>query len=91
MRRTILSVAVASLLALSIGPAGASPSGATGARAKCTAGYQPCLVNHHGADYDCAGGGGNGPFYTKPGVVYSVHGSDPYRLDTNHNHKGCEK
>jgi uncharacterized membrane protein YgcG len=57
---------------------------------KCTPGYSPCLIDHGGADYDCAGGSGNGPYYTKSGVVYQVTGSDPYGLDRNHNGQGCE-
>ena len=35
-------------------------------------------------------GSGNGPRYTAPGVVYHVTGSDPYRLDADHDHWGCE-
>jgi len=34
--------------------------------------------------------GGDGPYYTQPGVVYQVTGSDPYRLDGNNNGLGCE-
>ncbi|MGH3427299.1 MAG: hypothetical protein ACRD3Q_16595 [Terriglobales bacterium] len=64
-----------------------APSGGGG---NCTPGYLPCLIYHGGADYDCAGGSGNGPYYTKPGVVYRVTGSDPYGLDANHNGLGCE-
>jgi len=56
----------------------------------CTPGYSPCLVDHGGADYDCAGGSGNGPYYTEPGVEYTVTGSDPYGLDANGNGLGCE-
>jgi endonuclease YncB( thermonuclease family) len=56
----------------------------------CTPGYKPCLINHSGADYDCSGGTGNGPYYTKPGITYTVTGSDPYGLDSNHNGRGCE-
>jgi endonuclease YncB( thermonuclease family) len=56
----------------------------------CTAGYSPCLINHGGADYDCAGGSGNGPYYTRSGVTYVVTGSDPYGLDSDGNGKGCE-
>jgi hypothetical protein len=56
----------------------------------CTPGYSPCLVYHGGADYDCAGGSGNGPYYTKPGVVYHVTSSDPYRLDADNDGLGCE-
>jgi flagellar hook assembly protein FlgD len=56
----------------------------------CTPGYSPCLVSHGGADYDCYGRGGNGPYYTAPGVVYAVTGSDPYDLDRDGNGRGCE-
>jgi len=56
----------------------------------CTAGYDPCLVYHSGADYDCYGGSGDGPYYTEPGVVYTVTGSDPYALDADNDGTGCE-
>jgi hypothetical protein len=56
----------------------------------CTSGYSPCLVYHGGADYDCYGGSGDGPYYTEPGVVYTVSGSDPYGLDADDNGRGCE-
>jgi hypothetical protein len=64
--------------------------GGGGGTGSCTPGYSPCLVYHGGADYDCYGGGGDGPFYTKPGVVYRVTGSDPYDLDRDGNGRGCE-
>jgi hypothetical protein len=56
----------------------------------CTPGYSPCLVYHGGADYDCYGGEGDGPYLTEPGVTYRVTGSDPYDLDGNNNGLGCE-
>lgn len=56
----------------------------------CTPGYDPCLVDHGGADYDCYGGSGDGPYYTEPGVVYTVTGSDPYGLDADNDGRGCE-
>jgi hypothetical protein len=64
--------------------------GGGGGGGTCTPGYTPCLTYHGGADYDCYGGGGDGPYYTQPGVVYTVTGSDPYRLDGNNNGLGCE-
>jgi hypothetical protein len=64
--------------------------GGGGGGGSCTAGYSPCLVYHGGADYDCYGGGGNGPYYTKPGVVYTVTGNDPYQLDGDNDGRGCE-
>jgi flagellar hook assembly protein FlgD len=66
------------------------PSGGGGGGGSCTPGYSPCLVNHGGADYDCAGGSGNGPYYTQPGVVYRVTGSDRYGLDADNDGYGCE-
>jgi uncharacterized membrane protein YgcG len=56
----------------------------------CTPGYSPCLIYHGGADYDCAGGSGNGPYYTALGVTYRISGSDPYDLDSNGDGVGCE-
>jgi hypothetical protein len=64
--------------------------GGGGGGGSCTPGYSPCLVYHGGADYDCYGGGGNGPYFTKPGVVYAVTGSDPYGLDADNDGRGCE-
>jgi resuscitation-promoting factor RpfB len=51
----------------------------------CTSGYSPCLPP--ASDYDCIGGGGDGPAYT--GRV-TVTGSDPYGLDSDNNGVGCE-
>jgi len=68
---------------------GGAGSGGGGGSGACTPGYSPCLVDHAGADYDCDGGGGNGPYYTQPGVTYSVTGNDPYGLDGNHDGKAC--
>jgi hypothetical protein len=65
-------------------------TGGGGGGSSCTPGYSPCLVYHGGADYDCYGGGGNGPYYTEPGVVYHVTGSDPYGLDGDNDGLGCE-
>lgn len=55
----------------------------------CTPGYRPCIPNRP-SDVDCYGGGGNGPRYTKPGVVYRVWGRDRYRLDADNDGRGCE-
>jgi hypothetical protein len=55
-----------------------------------TPGYSPCLEYHGGADYDCAGGSGDGPYYTQPGVTYRVTGFDPYGLDADNDGYGCE-
>jgi hypothetical protein len=58
--------------------------------AACTPGYSPCIKNKP-SDVDCRRGSGNGPRYTKPGVVYRVTGSDRYRLDSDNDGKGCER
>ena len=52
----------------------------------CTPGYDPCIPK--GPDVDCAGGSGDGPRYVE-GPVY-VTGSDPYKLDRDHDGVGCE-
>jgi hypothetical protein len=67
-----------------------SHGGGGGGGDNCTPGYSPCLVWHGGADYDCYGGSGDGPYYTEPGVVYAVTGSDPYGLDGDNDGRGCE-
>lgn len=51
----------------------------------CTPGYDPCLPP--AADYDCRGGGGNGPAYS--GRV-AVTGPDTYGLDADGDGVGCE-
>jgi hypothetical protein len=52
----------------------------------CTPGYSPCLPL--ASDYDCEGGGGNGPEYVTGPV--EVTGDDPYELDEDGNRIGCE-
>lgn len=52
----------------------------------CHASYSGCL-NPNASDYDCAGGSGNGPYYT--GRV-QVYGSDPFGLDRDGDGWGCE-
>lgn len=90
--RASLIAVVASLL-LTLGSMGAGSARVPQARIDrvphCTPGYHPCIPNHR-SDVDCYGGGGNGPRYTKRGVVYRVHGTDRYGLDSDHDHRGCE-
>lgn len=52
----------------------------------CHPSYSGCLQMNAG-DYDCAGGSGNGPNYTRPVEVY---GSDPFDLDRDNDGWGCE-
>ena len=81
---------VAALVAAPIGGVSAHGSSASVHPASCTPGYSPCIKNKR-SDVDCYGGGGNGPRYTRPGVVYRVSdGYDRYRLDADHDGYGCE-
>lgn len=52
----------------------------------CHPSYSGCL-NRYAGDYDCAGGSGNGPYYT--GAV-RVTGPDVFGLDRDGNGWGCE-
>lgn len=52
----------------------------------CNSNYSGCL-NPNASDYDCAGGSGNGPYYT--GRV-QVLGYDEYDLDRDSDGWGCE-
>jgi hypothetical protein len=70
-------------------PASTGGGGGGGGGGSCTPGYSPCLPLGP-SDYDCYGGGGNGPAYTQPGVVYHVAGSDRYGLDGDNDGLGCE-
>jgi hypothetical protein len=71
-----------------VGSSGGGSAGGGGG-GKCTPGYAPCLSDKDGEDYDCYGGGGNGPLFTRPGVTYTVTGDDPYGLDGNHDGRAC--
>jgi len=53
----------------------------------CTPGYDPCLPDY-GSDYDCAGGTGDGPYYS--GNVNVQRGMDIYDLDRDGDGLGCE-
>jgi hypothetical protein len=69
-------------------PSGGGHTGGGGGRT-CTPGYSPCLPYRNGEDYDCSGGEGNGPLFTRPGVTYTVTGADPYGLDGNGDGRAC--
>lgn len=53
---------------------------------QCHPSYSGCL-NPSASDYDCAGGSGNGPYYTGP---VQVLGSDVFDLDRDNDGLGCE-
>jgi hypothetical protein len=42
-------------------------------------------------DYDCQGGGGNGPNYAPPGIQLRQPGTDPFGLDRDNDGEGCQQ
>jgi hypothetical protein len=52
----------------------------------CDPNYSGCL-NPNASDYDCAGGSGNGPYFTGPVQVY---GRDHFGLDRDGDGWACE-
>ena len=58
-----------------------------GSTSGCDPSYQGACLNPAASDYDCAGGSGNGPYYTGP---VRVVGPDHFRLDAKGDGHGCE-
>jgi hypothetical protein len=54
----------------------------------CNPSYPDVCIPNGAADYDCAGGSGNGPNYIKGPI--RVLSPDPYGLDRDHDGIGCE-
>jgi hypothetical protein len=61
---------------------------ATAAKRRCHPSYRGRCLKPNASDYDCAGGSGNGPYYVRG--PFRVVGSDPYRLDADHDGIACE-
>jgi len=61
---------------------------AAAAKRRCHPSYRGRCLKRNASDYDCAGGGGNGPYYVRG--PFRVVGSDPYRLDADHDGIACE-
>jgi hypothetical protein len=59
----------------------------TPAGSGCDPSYQGACLNPSASDYDCAGGSGNGPYYTGP---VRVVGPDHFRLDADGDGSACE-
>ncbi|MDA0365310.1 MAG: thermonuclease family protein [Chloroflexi bacterium] len=60
----------------------------TPSTAACDASYPDVCIPVGAADYDCAGGSGNGPNYISGPI--RVLPPDPHRLDRDHDGWGCE-
>jgi hypothetical protein len=88
-KKTVVAAALAASLCLGLFGAGSAIATSPERAPRCTPGYHPCIRNLP-SDVDCYGGSGNGPRYTRPGVVYRVRGSDRYGLDSDNDGRGCE-
>jgi len=93
VRKVITATALAVLLGITglgstLSASATDASGQVRGR-NCTPGYRPCIANRS-SDVDCYGGSGNGPRYTRAGVVYRVRGADRYGLDADNDGRGCE-
>ena len=68
-----------------------SPSSAPASHAHgsgCDPNYSGACLDPNASDYDCAGGGGDGPKYVQGPV--RVVGTDHFQLDSNGDGVGCE-
>jgi hypothetical protein len=54
---------------------------------QCHPSYKGACLLPNASDYDCLGGGGNGPYYTGRVIVV---GPDVFGLDRDHDGVGCE-
>jgi hypothetical protein len=61
--------------------------GGSGSKGNCHPSYQGACLNPNASDYDCAGGSGNGPYYTGP---VRVVGPDEFGLDGDGDGYACE-
>jgi hypothetical protein len=62
--------------------------GSSGGGSHCDPNYSGACLDPNASDYDCAGGGGDGPRFVQGPV--RVVGSDHFRLDGNGDGTGCE-
>ena len=83
----VVAVAGAVLAAGCGGAALTAGAEASAAGKKCHSSYKGRCLKRNASDYDCAGGSGNGPYYT--GRVRVV-GPDVFRLDADSDGIGCE-
>jgi len=66
--------------------------GNTNNNSNCHPSYPDVCIPIGAADYDCAGGSGNGPNYINGPitVLHNVPNPDPHRLDGDKDGRGCE-
>jgi uncharacterized protein YraI len=69
-----------------------TPASPASGRMGCEPSYTNVCLPIGAADYDCAGGSGNGPNYVRGPVLvrYDVPNPDPYGLDRDGDGVGCE-
>jgi hypothetical protein len=84
VRKQILLAAVAAAI---VAGCGSDPSH-NGGGGHCDPNYSGQCLDPNAADYDCAGGSGNGPRYVTGPV--QVVGDDHYGLDGDGDGVGCE-
>jgi hypothetical protein len=72
----------------SSGGSGGSGGGGSGGTTNCDPHYTGYCLKDGIGDWDCKGGGGDGPNYVP--VRVRVVGGDPFRLDGDHDGYGCE-
>jgi hypothetical protein len=76
------------LLLAAFATAGLAATPAPAKRHRCDPSYKGRCLRPNVSDYDCAGGGGNGPYYVRG--PFRVVGTDHYRLDADHDGTACE-
>ena len=64
------------------------PAASVAKRRRCDKNYSGRCLRPNVSDYDCAGGGGNGPRYVSG--PFRVVGHDHYRLDSDKDGIACE-
>ncbi len=68
-------------------PGGGRPGPTPTPTRNCHPSYEGACLDPNASDYDCAGGSGNGPYYTGP---VKVVGPDEFGLDADGDGYGCE-
>ena len=82
--RSILATVAAAAV---VGLLGATA--AADAAKRCHPSYKGACLKRNASDYDCAGGGGDGPYFVYR--VLRVVGPDVFRLDRDKDGLACEE